>query len=510
MDPIRTDWIGRWALYAPDRVAIEDVEAGRAVTYVQAARIVHRTARWLREERRLAAGERVAVLAPNAIEYVLLYFAVQQAGGVLVPVNWRLAPPEVAYILGDADPALLVVHDEFLAAVAPLELDVPTLGWDALAEAMHDDARSAEPPEEEAAFDAATMILYTSGTTGRPKGAVLTHRSLFFNAVNTALRLTLTESDRTAIFAPLFHTGGWHVLTTPLLHVGGTVLLMHRFDPDAVLRLCDERQLTILFGVPTMMAMLHDAGGFADASLASVRYAIVGGEPMPLPLIRAWHRKGVPIRQGYGLTEFGPNVFSLPEADAERKIGSIGFPNFYVDASVVDDDGRPLAAETVGELALRGPVAMDRYWEAPEATAETVRGGWLHTGDLVRRDAEGYYYVVGRKKDMFISGAENVYPAEVEAVLAGHPAVKAVAVVGVPDDRWGEVGKAFVVLRDGAEASPEEILTHARGRLAKYKIPKHVALLDALPLSDSGKVLKRALREMEASKVESTEPSPHP
>jgi fatty-acyl-CoA synthase len=374
------------------------------------------------------------------------------------------------------------------------------VGFAELSERMWDASLPHALDVPEPGFDAPCMILYTSGTTGAPKGAVLTNRSIFWNSVNTALRLNLTEDDRTAIFAPLFHTGGWHVLTTPILHHGGTILLTD-FDPGRVLRLCDERGLTILFGVPTMLAMMHETAAFSEVSLDSVRYAIVGGEPMPLPLIRAWHAKGVPIRQGYGLTEFGPNVFSLSERDAERKAGSIGFPNFYIDARVVDDDGRELPADEIGELVLRGPAAMQGYWRNEAATAETLRDGWLHTGDLVRRDAEGYFYVVGRKKEMFISGAENVYPAEVEAFLQTHLAVKAVAVVGVPDDRWGEVGKAFVVPKEGADVTADEIVEFARTGLARYKVPKHVAFRDALPTSDSGKVLRRALRESELNEA---------
>jgi fatty-acyl-CoA synthase len=244
---------------------------------------------------------------------------------------------------------------------------------------------------------------------------------------------------------------------------------------------------------------MHDSPAFEAVSLKSVRYAIVGGEPMPLPLIDVWHRKGVPIRQGYGLTEFGPNVFSLPEQEAERKAGSIGFPNFYIDTAVVDDAGNHLGDDEVGELVLRGPVAMREYWNNPDATAETIVDGWVYTGDLVRRDDEGFYYVVGRKKDMFISGAENVYPAEIEKVIESHPDVKAVAVIGAPHERWGEVGHAFVVLREDASLSADALLAHARERLAKFKVPKLITFVDSLPLSDSGKILKRALREQVAA-----------
>jgi fatty-acyl-CoA synthase len=491
---IHTDWLARWAMYAPDKVAIEDVDAGRSVTYADASRIVHRTARLLHDEYGIGEGDRVAVLAPNAVEYVLLFFAAQRLGAILVPVNWRLAPREVAHVVTDAEPALLVVDDVFAEKVEGV--NVRRVGFGELSEQMHDESLPSDFDAPEPDFEAPCMILYTSGTTGAPKGAVLTNRGIFWNSVNTGLRLNLTEDDRTAIFAPLFHTGGWHVLTTPILHHGGTILLS-QFAPERVLRLCDERGLTILFGVPTMLAMMHEQPAFSEVSLDSVRYAIVGGEPMPIPLIRAWHAKGVPIRQGYGLTEFGPNVFSLPERDAERKAGSIGFPNFYIDARVVDDASDELPADEIGELVLRGPAVMAGYWRNPEATAETVTDGWLRTGDLVRCDPEGYFYVVGRKKEMFISGAENVYPAEVEGFLQTHPAVKAVAVVGVPDERWGEVGKAFVVLHEGATATADEIVDFARTGLARYKVPKHVAFLDALPTSDSGKVLKRALREPE-------------
>ncbi len=493
---IRTDWLGRWALYAPDRAALVDPEAGRTITYAEADARARRAARWLREAHGVAAGDRVALVAPNELDAVLLFFAVRRLGAILVPVNWRLAPPEVAHVLRDAAPRVVVAHETHAAladaARATLDAPPPVAPFDQMTAAMD----AGEPLDDDAgSFDAPCMILYTSGTTGAPKGAVLTNRSVFWNAVNSTLRLNLTDADRTAIFAPLFHTGGWHVLTTPLLHAGGTVYLMRRFEPDAVLRLCDDAGLTILFGVPTMMAALHGAPAFADARLDTVRYAIVGGEPMPVPLIHEWQAKGVPVRQGYGLTEFGPNVFSLPEADAVRKAGSIGFPNFYVDIRIVGPDGADVTDGEVGELLLRGPAAMDGYWQNPAATAETIVDGWLRTGDLVRRDAEGYVYVAGRTKEMFISGAENVYPAEVEAALAQHPAVAAVAVVGVPDARWGEVGHAVVVLRDDAEVSAADLRAFCDGRLARFKIPKHITFTDALPVSDSGKVLRRALRD---------------
>ena len=496
----RTDWFERWALYAPDAPAITDEESGRRFTYARSATVINRLARVLRDEYGVREGERIAVLSVNEVEYVFLLFAAMKIGAILVPVNYRLTAPEVAHILRDCTPRLFVhqrAFDALAAEAAPVLSGLDRVsfdGEDSLTVRMYNESLSSDTVSRRADFETPVMVLYTSGTTGVPKGAVITHGMLFWNSVNTTLRLNIVQRDVTLTFAPFFHTGGWNVLTTPFLHRGAHVILLKRFDPAQVLRLCDTAGVTILFGVPTMMDRLHKSEAFTQVSLCSVRYAIVGGEPMPVDLIRAWQDKGVPIRQGYGLTEFGPNVFSLNEEDAIRRIGSIGFPNFYVDTRIVDEDGRDLPAGEVGELLLRGPMCTPGYWNNPEATAETIRDGWLHTGDLVRRDDEGYHYVVDRKKDMFISGAENVYPAEVERVLREHPAVRAAAVIGVPDERWGEVGKAFVVTEAPDGPGEEEILAWCAARLAKYKIPKYVVLLDALPESDSGKILKKQLR----------------
>jgi fatty-acyl-CoA synthase len=324
---------------------------------------------------------------------------------------------------------------------------------------------------------------------------------LFWNSINTTMRLDISPADVSLIFTPLFHTGGWNVLTTPFLHRGARLVFLPKFDPDRVLELCESEGVTILFGLPTLMEMLRRSPRFGAARLESVRFAIVGGEPMSLELIRAWHRKGVRIRQGYGLTEFGPNVFSLQEEHAEAKIGSIGFPNFYVDARVVDDADAEVGRGEVGELVLRGPVCTPGYWRNPEASALAIRDGWFHTGDLVRQDEQGFFYVVDRKKDMYKSGGENVYPVEVEHFLRTHPSIREVAVVGAPDAKWGEVGMAFVVTEAGVSLTPDDVLTFCRGNLARYKVPVHVRFVEALPKGDSGKVLKRQLREQAAALV---------
>lgn len=491
------DWLKRWKLYSPNNIAIKDGETGREFSYAKLFELANRGAHLLHTEFGICKGDRVAVLATNELEYVFLFFALQRLGAILVPVNFRLTQREVDHIITDSSPKLILFQEAYReiaenlpASVQPAKLLLQ--GENSFA------AKLEKTVGEEYSFNShendPVMILYTSGTTGSPKGAILTYKMLFWNSINTTLRLNISQSDCTVIFLPFFHTGGWNVLTTPFIHRGAKVVFLKKFDADQILALSEQEKATIMFGVPTTMEMMARSPLFAKTNLESVRYAIVGGEPMPLELIKVWDKKGIPIRQGYGLTEFGPNVFSLNEEDALRKIGSIGFPNFYIEAKVVDNEGRELKDNEVGELVLRGPMCMQGYWHNEKATQDTIKEGWLYTGDLVRRDSEGYYYVVGRKKDMFISGGENVYPPEIEQILRKHPHVLEAAVIGVPDDKWGEVGKAFVVAGSGV-LTAEELYNHCLQNLAKFKIPKHFVFLASLPKGDSGKILKRKLAE---------------
>lgn len=489
------DWLKRWNLYAPEKIALQDGETGRSFSYAELYSQASRASEILHKEFGIKSGDRVASLSTNELEYVVLFFALQRLGAILVPINFRLTQREVNHIVGDSQPSLIVYQDTFEEMIAHLPADICPRGKITL-QGLSDKIASTRFTESPflGQAETAVMILYTSGTTGAPKGALITQQMIFWNSINTTMRLNLSQSDCTVIFLPFFHTGGWNVLTTPLLHRGGKIVLLKKFDADQILTLCESEQATILFGVPTTMDMMYRSPLFAKTDLSKIRYAIVGGEPMPLDLIKIWDKKGIPVRQGYGLTEFGPNVFSLNEEDALRKIGSIGFPNFYIDAQVMDNEGRLLGADEIGELVLRGPMMMAGYWKNEKATGETIQNGWLHTGDLVRRDSEGFYYVVGRKKDMFISGGENVYPTELEQVLREHPGVREAAVIGVPDEKWGEVGKAFLVL-DDANLNEEILRNYCLQNLAKFKIPKYFQFLDALPKGDSGKILKRKLTE---------------
>ncbi len=495
-DYIELDWFERWAKYTPNAIALQMDDSGEKVSYKQAASKINQLAEELKEKYDVSYGDRVAVLSLNSIEYVLLYFAVQKLGAILLPLNFRLTSKELEWPMEDATPSALFYEENFRLTVEqisnrPEKCEVISNLFESAK------TQSSNHIEHQGEFESPSMILYTSGTTGRPKGAVITNKMIFWNSVNTGLRLNLTQKDVTLTFAPFFHTGGWNVLTTPFLHRGARLILSNKFDPDLVLQLCDKESVTILFGVPTMMDMMFRSESFAKSSLKTIRYAIVGGEPMSKSLITSWHEKGIPIRQGYGLTEFGPNVFSLNEEDAIRKIGSIGFPNFYIETRVVDDNGNNVEVNQPGELLLRGPACMPGYWENEEATTKTInKDGWLHTGDIVRCDEEGYFYVMDRKKDMFISGAENVYPAEVEHVLRTMPGIRDAAVIGVPDEKWGESGMAFIIKDMESTVDEDSIIQFCRENLAKYKIPKHIRFVDDFPKSDSGKILKRKLREL--------------
>lgn len=479
------DWLKKWSLYSPNNVAVEDGDTGATLTYTQFYQQACAMAATLSSDYGVREGDRVALLSLNELDIFVLFFALQRIGATLVPINYRLARPEIEHILNDCEPRLIVHQNEFAnfvedrkekkAQLSALKSQNPKAFLDFLSQ-----------PETPA------LLLYTSGTTGFPKGALLSHSMIFWNSINTTFRLNITQDDSAVIFLPLFHTGGWNVFSTPFFHRGAKIILMKKFEADQVLRLSSEKNCTLLFGVPTTMEMMARSPLFRATNLSKVRYAIVGGEPMSLEAIKVWNEKGVPVRQGYGLTEFGPNVFSLNEEDAVRKMGSIGFPNFYIEVKIIDDQGRALGANEIGELCLKGPMMMSGYWRNSKATSETIQDGWLRTGDLVKKDEQGYFYVVGRKKEMFISGGENVYPAEIEKVIRQIPSVREVAVIGVKDAKWGEVGRAFVV----AEPSVSEttVIEHCLLNLAKFKVPKSVSLMKELPKGDSGKILKKELR----------------
>lgn len=490
------DWTARWATYRPHHIAVEEAESGAALTYAQLNQRGDALAYWLRDTWGIGKGDRVAVLADFGLDYVALFAAALKAGFILVPLNYRLAAPEIAWMLQDATPGLVLVEEKYRPLLRESPTDIPVADLAELA---------AHRPQTVEAFPVGAFVesdpvflLYTSGTTGTPKGAIYSRGMLFWNSINTAISLHVSSDSRSVVCLPPFHTGGWNVLLTPFLHHGGYVCLMRKFDAGEVLRLLREKRATLFMGVPTMLRMISEDPGFAAAQFPDLHYLIVGGEAMPVPLIETWHAKGVMVRQGYGLTEVGPNLTSLHQDDAIRKKGSIGRPNFYVDIRVCDDEGREMATGERGELCLRGPMVTPGYWQNPEATARAFREGWFRTGDVVVRDEEGFLFIVDRLKHMYISGGENVYPAEVERVLLRHPGVAEAAVIGVADPQWGETGHAWVRPADpGLQA--EELLTWCRTQLAKYKVPKYLDLVEEIPKSDTGKINKRRLADLAAA-----------
>lgn len=493
------DWLKKWAEYNPGRSAIEEFESGRKFSYAEMNDFAVRVANMMVSKYNLSTGDRVAVLTENRAELVALFGAAQKIGITIVPLNFRLTSDELNFVLGNCETSIVIYEEQFLEKLNKTEVFSESEHKLNIDELFPESKKFSATLQGEYNFneDHPVFILYTSGTTAFPKGAMYTHKMLFWNSINTEMRLAITSADVSIDVAPPFHTGFWNVLLTPFLHHGAETILMRKFNAEAIMKLIEERKLSIWWAVPTMLKMMSDSPEFEKRDLSSIRYMVVGGESMPIPIIQTWHDKGVPIRQGYGLTEVGPNITSLSEVDAIRKQGSIGTSNFYVETSIVDEDGVAIGGEGQGEFLLRGPNVTPGYWKNPEATNEAITDGWFHTGDVVRRDSDGYYYVVDRIKNMYISGGENVYPAQVEYLLRKHEAIDDVVIIGVPDARWGESGKAFVVKKEGYNLTSEDVINHCTGKLAKYKIPKHVEFIEQLPKNDAGKIDRKSLKKRE-------------
>jgi fatty-acyl-CoA synthase len=484
-------WIRDRARTTPERIAIDF--DGRRVTYRELDDRSERLAAELLAAG-LQGGDRVATLTGNSPEHVEAFFACAKAGFVLVPLSPRLSPAELAYQLDDSEPAVLLVEAECveLAEAALAEASVRPER-----RALGDVGRGRGPAGAEVADDDPLFLIYTSGTTGKPKGALLTHANCFWTNLSFDLGTGMTSDDVALQVLPQFHCGGWNVQPLLTWWKGGTVVLERGFDAARCLELIADRRVTTLMGVPAIYLFMAQEPGFESADLSSVRRAVVGGAPMPEALLETWRARGVDIVQGYGLTEAAPNVLCLPAEDAVRKQGFAGKPYPYVEVALRDpESGRVLEGAGKGELVVRGPNVFAGYWRNPEATAAATADGWLLTGDVAERDDEGYYRICARLKDMYISGGENVYPAEVESVLHQHPAVADAAVVAVADERWGEAGLAVVVLAHGQAADEAELLDHCRARLARFKVPRGVRFVDELPRSGMGKVLKDELRSV--------------
>ncbi len=505
------DWIKRHAERTPDKLALVDAHTGRTFTYAQFNERANRLASFLKEQLAIERGDRVSILAQNSSDYYEVLFACGKMGAILNTLNWRLAVPELEFILNDSAPRVLIYEASFAQAVDALR---PLIGCEHYivmggeapdGEWTYEDALAAGDPAgvplPELLYTDTWAILYTSGTTGWPKGAQVTYGNFFYNAVGMGAAIDLTSEDVNLNVLPTFHAGGLGLYAGPILHFGGMLVVMRAFDSGEFLRLIEEWRVTKLLLVPSIYLILAQYPDFEKHDLSGVKHWGSGGSSLPPSLVHQYAERGIVIQQGFGMTETGPTVFIIDKENALRKAGSVGKPVLHTDVCIMDREHNLLGASQVGELCIRGGNVTTGYWNRPEATAEAlidhpVPGGrWLHSGDAAMFDDEGFYYIVDRWKDMFISGGENVYPAEVENVIYQHPAVSEVAVIGVPHPQWQEVGRALVVVRAGQTLSEEEVIEFCQGRLAKFKIPKSVVFVETLPRTAAGKVLKRELRE---------------
>lgn len=483
-------WIQKWAFTHPDRTAV--ITDNEKVSYRQLDKMIDSSAVKINEKLQGRKGERIAILSNNRIEYIVLLFAIAKAECVAVPLNIRLSAKELVFQLNDSGSKLIFAEKENAEFASSLveqsELESMEFMED-LCEVTQTSITNENPIDEEAPY----IICYTSGTTGKPKGAVLTQSNMFWNAVNNKLAIDLTSEDRCIVLLPLFHIGGIGLFAFPSLFSGGTIVIPGKFEHEKALAMIEKHKVSIVMGVPTIHQALLTSPSFKTADLSTVRWFYNGGAPCPRELIDAYFDRGFLFGQGFGMTETSPTLFMLTKEDAPRKRGSIGKPVLFSEYKLIDSKGKAAAKGEVGELAVRGPNIMKEYWKRPDATEDALKDGWLLTGDLAKTDEEGFLFIVGRKKEMIISGGENIYPLEVEQVISQLKDVAEVAVVGNADPLWGEVPEAFIVKENGSALTEGDVIQFCHGNLAKYKIPKRVTFLNELPKNATGKIQKTQL-----------------
>ena len=498
------DWIRKWSILQPQEKALycED----QPFTFLELNRRINQLCHLLLESG-VKKEDRVAVLLHNCHQYIEIFLGLSKMGAILVPLNWRLAGPELEFILKDSGSRMLIFEPEFEEVVSSIRPrlnfangDFLTVGQPRPSWAVeYEKAIKKKPPHEPPGYGSSGdedphVIMYTSGTTGIPKGAVLSQRKTFFNVLNADIVYNLTSKDIMMVTRPMFHSGGLLVEAAPVLYKGGTLIIRKRFRPNEILETIQKYKVTILELAATVYQFILQDSDLNQYDLSSVRCFFTGGERIPVAMLKEYQKRGIIISQIFGQTESSTIAFLAPEKGV-KKIGSVGLPVFHGEVRIVDKTGKDVSPGEIGEIIIKGPTLMSGYWNRPDLTAETIRDGWLYTGDLAKSDEEGYIYVVDRERDMYVSGGENVYPAEIEKVLFTHPKILDVGVVGVPDGKWGEVGKAYIVLKSGETMNEEEALKFVRGKVGKYKIPKYVEFVEELPKTASGKIQKFVLKE---------------
>ncbi len=507
-----SDWIDRWAGFTPQKTALRFQDT--SISYAALADQIARAAGVLRQRLGVRRGDRVAWLGYNSPDVLVLLFACARLGAIFLPMNWRLAPAEHGYVLRDASPVALFVEPDFQAAVDELHGDAAGIelvavgaerdGWSSY-EVLMAAARPIAGPQG-AGYADPVVICYTSGTTGAPKGAVLTQNVLFFNAVNSAHMHDLTSADRVLTTLPMFHVGGLNIQTLPALHAGATVILHPKFEPSAAFDAIEREAATLTVLVPTQLRLMIEHPRWPDAALGSLRCITTGSTVVPDALVRTLAERGLALIQVYGSTETAPiAAYQRPE-DAMRKPGSTGRCAVHCQIRLADPLGAPVAPGESGEILVRGPNVAAGYWNDEQASARAFGDGWFHTGDLGHFDEDGWLYVDGRSKDMIITGGENVHPAALESILAECEDIAEAAVVGRPDDHWGEVVVAVVVPRDGARLTREAVLALFHNRIARYKHPREVVFAEQLPRNAMGKLRKDEVRRMVRGAADANQP----
>lgn len=500
----------KWALFSPDKTAI--VYEDRAITYKMLNDDANRLANFFREKG-LKKGDRIAVCLYNCPEFLASFFAAAKLGLIFVPLHYRLVPRELKYQLDRCGTRLLIFDDQVTKAVESIRSltqveedkfirlasgdshENPSPEWAIDYSAIMDGFSKDEPePEEIIDLDDPLLILYTSGVAGQPKGAVISHGQTFFKNFQIIIYTDMREDDVVLFQAPLCHSAGLCGVATPALCRGASLIMRRKFDASQFATDIERFRATMVFGLTTMFRFILESKMLDKIDTSSVRITFGGGERTPPKLIQDLAEKGLHLLMGYGQTENSAMIL-MPRNMGRDKVGSCGLPNFFTDAWIEGKDGKRLPPGQIGEIVARGPNVMSGYWDMPEETAKTIIDGNLHTGDLGYMDEDGFFYIVDRAKDMYRSGGENVYPAEIEKILAQHPKIENVAIIGVPDEKWGETGKAFIKCKEGCTITKEEVIQFLDGKVAKYKFPGQVEVVDTLPMTAWGKVKKSALKK---------------
>ncbi|GGB34040.1 acid--CoA ligase [Roseibium aquae] len=492
-------WIDKHAAFTPGKAAL--VFEGETITYAALARRIEERTGELSGRFGLSQGDRVAYLGHNSPEFLILLFACARHGAIFLPLNWRLAPEEHGFILSDAGAKLLIAEPAFHPGAENLRHDLPDCRFVSTAPSGPDwaclgQSVAAERHVDDGKPEDAVLLVYTSGTTGYPKGAVLTQDALQWNAFNSLHMHDMTSQDRILSVLPMFHVGGLNIQTLPALYAGGTVYLHAKFDPAETLAAIarDRPDLTVL--VPATMAAVLAHADFQETDLSSLRSLTTGSSTVPKSLILAFHNRSIPVLQVYGSTETCPIAVYLKPEDAFRHLGTTGKPGLHCEMKIIDNAGRTVRPGEAGEIAIKGPNIMREYWNNPQATADALKEGWFFTGDIGFIDPDGYLVVNDRKKDVIISGGENIYPAEVERLLMDMDDIAQAVVVGEADEKWGEVPVAVVVPTAGCHLDVTEIMARFSGRIARFKHPKRIHVADSLPVNAMGKIQRFAVREL--------------